>query len=377
MIYLDNAATTLVKPQQVKTAVAAAMESCGNPGRGGHRPAMTAANTMFACRETAAEFFGLDHPEWVVLTQNATHGLNLAIKSTMAGGGHAVISGYEHNSVARPLEAMKSQGVTYTVAYSKLFDQQDMLDQIEKAIRPDTKCVVLNHVSNVFGFIAPLAQVDQLCRQKGLPLILDASQSAGVLPICVADYPSLLFVCMPGHKGLYGPQGTGLLLCCRQDVPLWSLMEGGTGSNSLETSQPDFLPDVFESGTQNVPGAAGLQAGMLFVKKRGLEQILQHQQQLLAALVQSLEGQPGVQCYYQPQCQAGVLALTCPLPSEEAARRLAEREICTRAGLHCSPLAHRSAGTLPDGAVRLSFSCFNTRQEAEEAGEAIKEMLTK
>ncbi len=376
MIYLDNAATTLVKPQQVKTAVAAALETCANPGRGGHRPAMAAAQAVFACRETAADFFGLEQPERVVLTQNATHGLNIAVKNAMAQGGHAVISGYEHNSVARPLEAMKSQGVSYTPAYSRLFDQQDMIDQIEAALQPDTRCVIVNHVSNVFGFIAPLGEIDRLCRQKGLPLIVDASQSAGTLPIRASDYPSAIFICMPGHKGLYGPQGTGLLLCCG-DGPLRSLMEGGTGSNSLETSQPDFLPDIFESGTMNVPGAAGLQAGILYVKRRGMDQILAHQRAMMETLVQGLEGFQGLRCYYCPQCQTGVLALTCPLPSEEAARRLADRDICTRAGLHCSPLAHRSAGTLPDGALRLSFSCFNTREEAEETAEIIKEMLKK
>lgn len=375
MIYLDNAATTLFKPQQVKNAVAAAMDNCANPGRSGHRPAMTAAKVVFNCRETAAEFFGLQEPERVVFTQNATHALNIAIKSALHSGGHAVITGYEHNSVVRPLEAMADRGVTYTVAYSKLFDQEDMIRQIEKSIRPDTKCVIVNHVSNVFGFIAPLGRIDALCAAKGLPLIVDASQSAGILPLWVPKLKSAIFICMPGHKSLYGPQGTGILLCCKDDS-LYSLTEGGTGSNSLEVRQPDFLPDVFESGTLNVPGIAGLQAGLLYVKKMGLAQIYHHERELMQRFVEGLEGVEHVTCYYDPRCQTSVLALVGPRPSEEIAEGLAQEDICTRAGLHCSPLAHRSAGTLPDGAVRISFSCLNTKTEVQKAASAVKKLLT-
>lgn len=374
MIYLDNAATTLFKPQQVKNAVAAAMDNCANPGRSGHRPAMTAAKVVYSCRETAAEFFDLPEPERVVFTQNATHALNIAIKSALHGGGHAVVTGYEHNSVVRPLEALEEQGVSYTVAYSKLFDPQDMLRQIENSIRPDTKCIIVNHVSNVFGFIAPLRQIDELCANRGLPLIVDASQSAGILPIRASKLKSAIFICMPGHKSLYGPQGTGILLCCK-DTPLHSLTEGGTGSNSLEVRQPDFLPDVFESGTLNVPGIAGLQAGLLYVKKMGLAQIYQHENELMQRFVEVLADVEGVTCYYAPQCQTSVLALVGRQPSEEIAEKLRQEDICTRAGLHCSPLAHRSAGTLPDGAVRISFSCFNNKAEVQKAALAVKRLL--
>lgn len=374
VIYLDNAATTLLKPLMVKQAVLAAMDNCANPGRSGHKPAMAAAEAVFSCRETAAAFFGLPEPERVVFTQNATHALNIAIKSALHQGGHAVVTGYEHNSVVRPLEAMAEQGVTYTVAASKLFDPQDMVEQIGRAIRPDTKCVIVNHVSNVFGFVAPLEQIDALCARRGLPLIVDASQSAGVLPLDCSRFQSVIFVCMPGHKGLYGPQGTGILLCCK-GCPLHSLTQGGTGSNSLELTQPAFLPDVFESGTLNVPGIAGLEAGIRFLQREGLTAVGQRERELADRFAEQVQQVPGVCCYHCPSCQAGVVAITGPIPSEELAGRLGAEGICTRAGLHCSPLAHRSAGTLPDGAVRFSFSWFNTRQEAEAAALTVKKVL--
>ena len=240
MIYFDNAATTLQKPSAVYQAVQDAMRTCANPGRGGHKPSLEAAQVVFDCREAVAEFLGLDEPERVVFTQNATHALNIAIKNVLYAGGHAVVSGYEHNSVVRPLEALKDRGVTYTVATSPLFDQQAALQTVCDAVTEQTKCVIINHVSNVFGFILPVQQIDAFCKKKGIPLILDASQSAGILPIHIKDFQSVRFVCMPGHKSLYGPMGTGILLCCNECSP-HTVMEGGTGSNSIETVQPDFF----------------------------------------------------------------------------------------------------------------------------------------
>lgn len=374
MIYLDNAATTLQKPSAVAKAMEQALYTCANPGRSGHRPAMKAAETVYECRRAAAEFFGLDAPERVVFTLNATHALNLAIKSLLHEGGHAVISGYEHNSVVRPLEAMAERGVSYTAAVSPLFRPELVCPAIERAITPQTRCVIVTHVSNVFGFVLPLAEIDALCRKKGLPLVVDASQSAGLLPLDARALSAAVFLCMPGHKGLYGPQGTGLLLCCK-DTKLYSLMEGGTGSLSLETHQPDFLPDALESGTLNVPGIAGLREGLRFAAKRR-EAILRRERALLAQTAELLSALPELELFIGDGCQSGVLSLR-PRAGDPAAlcEALAERGVCVRGGLHCSPLAHRSAGTLPEGTVRLSFSAFSTPDQAEDLARILKESL--
>ncbi|WP_458861891.1 aminotransferase class V-fold PLP-dependent enzyme [Acidaminobacterium chupaoyuni] len=376
MIYLDNAATTLFKPSAVKNAVIAAMDSCGNPGRSGHKPAMKAAAVVYACRETIAEFFGIAEPERVVFTQNATHALNLAIKSQLKEGDHVVISGYEHNSVVRPLEGLAEKGINYTAAYSALFDQNEMFEKLAAAITESTSCMVVNHVSNVFGSIAPLKKIDELCAEKGLALILDLSQSAGVIPIDLSEFQSVTYACMPGHKSLYGPQGTGILICCGEG-PYRSLMEGGTGSNSLERRQPEFLPDVFESGTMNVAGIAGLNEGVRFLKKRTVETVGRWEAHLVSEFTEKLRDLEGLVCYAPPVPESGVVSLKFnKIPSERAAELLAEMGVCVRAGLHCAPLAHHSAGTLPDGTVRFSFCAFNTDLEVQRAAQCVKKLLT-
>lgn len=364
MIYFDNAATTLRKPSAVWRAAAQAMENCGNPGRSGHKAAMRAAEVVYDCRCLAADLFGLPDPQRVVFTMNATHALNIAIKSCMKGGGHAVISGYEHNSVVRPLEGMKGEGVTYTVAGSPLFDPEAAYNSLVEAVEEDTRCVILTHVSNVFGFILPVEKVDALCRRRGIPLIVDASQSAGALPIDASKLPAAAFVCMPGHKGLYGPQGTGILLCCK-DIPLYNVIEGGTGSFSLEKRQPDLLPDALESGTLNVPGIAGLREGLRFVSRRR-EEIRQREEALVRQAAEGLSAIPGVTVWHSPSCQSGVLSFRADWADPaELCERLSAQGFCLRSGLHCAPLAHESAGTLPAGTVRAGFSAFNTGRELE------------
>ena len=253
MIYFDNAATTYPKPPSVIKAMNDALISCGNPGRGGHILGRNAEKIMYDCRVEAAELFGIDDETKIVFTNNATHALNLAIKSTLHDGGHAVAGGYEHNSVIRPLEKMEN--VEYDVAYSELFNEDDAFEKIASKIRKDTKCIVLNHVSNVFGNELPIYRMDDLCYEKGMDLILDVSQSAGCEKINARDFKAVRFMCMPGHKGLYGPSGTGILVCCKEEK-LYSIIEGGTGSLSSDFNQPDFLPDIFESGTQNFVGIA-------------------------------------------------------------------------------------------------------------------------
>ena len=235
MIYLDSAATTLQKPPEVARASAWAICHLASPGRGGHRPAMAAADTAFACREEAAALFDVPEPEQVVFTFNATHGLNLAIKSLVRPGDTVVVSGYEHNAVTRPLRAIP--GVTVRVADSPLFDRAAALEAFRRALTPEVRAAVCTHVSNVFGFILPIEDIAALCRSRGIPLIVDASQSAGCLPISLRELGAA-FIAMPGHKGLYGPQGTGLLLCGGAAEPL---LEGGTGSVSLRQEMPDSV----------------------------------------------------------------------------------------------------------------------------------------
>ena len=364
MIYLDAAATTLQKPDTVRRAVIRALDSCANPGRSSHRPAMQAAQTVFDCRCAAAAFFGVEQPERVIFTHNATHALNIALRSLLGQGGHAVISSYEHNSVVRPLEDMATQGVTYTVAPMPLFCPDTVCKALEQAIRPDTRCVVLNHVSNVFGYRLPLVEVDELCAQKGLFLIVDASQSAGILPLNVSALKAAAFVCMPGHKGLYGPSGTGILLCCK-DVQPYSVIQGGTGSFSLELRQPELLPDALESGTLNVIGIAGLREGLRFVS-RHREEICGREEALIQRLAQGLANASSCQVWQNDTCQSGVLSFRLKgWEPETLGQWLADRGICVRCGLHCAPLAHRSGGTLPEGTVRVSVSAFNTVSQCD------------
>lgn len=372
MIYLDAAATTLQKPDAVRRAMIRALDSCANPGRSGHRPAMRAAETVFDCRCAAAEFFGVEQPERVIFTHNATHALNIALRSLLRRGGHAVISGYEHNSVVRPLEDLAEQGVTYTVAQMPLFCPETVCAAVEQTIRPDTCCVVLNHVSNVFGYRLPLEEVDALCARKGLYLVVDASQSAGILPLKVSSLAAAAFVCMPGHKGLYGPSGTGILLCCK-DVQPYSVMQGGTGSFSLETRQPELLPDGLESGTLNVIGIAGLREGLRFVSRHRAE-ICEREAALVQGLAQGLACINGCRVWQDATCQSGVLSfLLAGWEPETLGNWLAARGVCVRCGLHCAPLAHRSGGTLPHGTVRVSVSAFNTAQETARLLKLVEE----
>ena len=261
MIYLDSAATTFQKPLSVSYAMQRAMRTMSSPGRGGYAAARAAEETAFRCRSLAAELFGVPSPEQVVFTSNATHALNIAIRSLVPEGGRVAVSGYEHNAVTRPLHAL---GARIKVAASPLFDRAALLRAFENSISPELDAVVCTHVSNVFGFVLPIEEIAALCRAEGVPLIVDASQSAGILPFEL-DTLGAAFIAMPGHKGLYGPQGTGLLLCAHDAAPL---LYGGTGSASLEQTMPDFLPDRLEAGTHNMPGIAGLEAGLRFVRER-------------------------------------------------------------------------------------------------------------
>lgn len=309
MIYLDSAATSLLKPPSVARATAMAVRTMASPGRGGHSAAMRAADTVFACREAAAELFHVPEPERVVFTMNATHALNIAIHSLVSPGDPVVISGYEHNSVTRPLHAL---GAQVRVAESPLFDPEAAVSAFRRAL-PGAKAAVCTMVSNVFGYLLPVREIAELCAAAGVPLIVDASQAAG----CVAFDAAALgaaFVAMPGHKGLLGPQGTGILLCFAQPKPL---LCGGTGSQSVLQDMPVELPDRLEAGTHNVPGIAGLLAGIRYLSAQGVEHIERRERWL----------------------------------------------------------AQRTAGTLETGTVRLSLSPFNTDAEIARTARVFHEIL--
>ena len=369
MIYLDSAATTLQKPASVARASAWAIGHLASPGRGGHQPAMAAADTAFACREEAARLFHVPEPERVVFTFNATHGLNIAIHTLVKPGSKVVISGYEHNAVTRPLHAIADLKIR--VARGPLFDREATLEAFRRELDRGADAAVCTHVSNVFGFILPVEEIAALCRERGVPLIVDASQSAGCLPL---DFEALgaAFAAMPGHKGLYGPQGTGLLLCGMDPQPL---LAGGTGSESRLQTMPAFLPDRLEAGTHNMAGLAGLLEGLRFVRRRGVENIAAQEGLLIRAMGEGLGEIPGVRAFLaeDPMAQAGVLSFQVEgLDCEDVGELLGRAGFALRAGLHCAPLAHESAGTLDRGTVRASLSVFNTHREVEKFLRAVR-----
>ena len=376
MIFLDNAATTYQKPPAVWRAMRGAMDRCASVGRGGYAAAEAAAETVYDCREALAALFHLEDPGRVIFTYNATVGLNVAVKGLLRGG-HAVITGYEHNAVVRPLAALERLGVRHTAAQAPLFDPEAQLRAVRDSLRPDTALVVCCHVSNVFGNIAPLEAVDDLCRREGLPLVVDASQSAGTVPIDAGALRAAEFICMPGHKGLYGPQGTGVMLHTG-NRPCLTLIEGGTGSDSAAREQPAFDPDRYESGTHNVAGIAGLREGVRFVARETPARILRHERELSRDLGQALGKLPGVEVFQSPDpaLQTGVLSFRCrDLECETLAAALASAGISVRAGLHCAPLAHVTAGTFPGGTVRVSPGVFNTPRDMERLYLAVRAAL--
>lgn len=368
MIYFDSAATTFQKPPSVAAAVQRAMQTCASVGRGGHRPAMNAAQTVFSCRELASALFECE-PEQVAFTMNATHALNIAIKSLVPGNGKVVISGFEHNAVTRPLHALRAECM---VAGRKLFSQQETLERFEDALKNKPCAAICTYVSNVFGYILPMNGIAALCRLYGVPLIIDASQAAGTLPVSLSQ-TGARFIAMPGHKGLYGPQGTGLLLCADGAEPL---IYGGTGSVSREREMPEFLPDRLEAGTHNVPGIAGLAAGLRYVQSRTPEKILQREEILTEHLRRLLPSVPRIRPFFGTR-QCGTVSFTVDgMDCEEAAEKLSEQGIAVRAGLHCAPLAHESAGTAECGTVRVSFSDFNTPQEVTRLIQICKNLFS-
>ena len=372
MIYFDAGATTLQKPDAVRRAMYQAVNTLSSPGRGSYPATRRAEETDLRCRMAAAELFHMDDPAQVVFTSCATHGLNIAIRTLVKPGSRVVISGYEHNAVTRPLHAIPN--VEIVVADGPLFDTAAMLEQFRQALDRPADAVICTHVSNVFGYALPVEEIAALCREKGVPFVLDASQSAGMLPV---DMKALgaSFIAMPGHKGLYGPQGTGLLLCGCEPAPL---LRGGTGSQSILQEMPEELPDRLEAGTHNMPGIAGLLEGLRFVEQQGVGRIAGHERHLTRHMAALLRDIPGAEVFYTSEdgAQTGVLSFRLDgWDCEALGEALAAQGAAVRAGLHCAPLAHRTAGTLETGTVRCSFSAFSTTAQVEHFVRILRQIV--
>ncbi|MBN1140031.1 MAG: aminotransferase class V-fold PLP-dependent enzyme [Anaerolineae bacterium] len=376
MIYFDNAATSWPKPPGVVEAMVHFMQEVGaNPGRAAHRRAIDAGRIVYGARETVCELFHAPDPLRLVWCKNVTEALNLALRGLLRPGDHVVTSSMEHNSTMRPLRVLEQDGVTVTVVRCT---PQGVLHpaDLEAAIQPNTKLVALNHASNVVGTLLPVAEVGAICRQRGILLLVDAAQTGGACPIDFqADQIDLLG--FTGHKSLGGPMGTGGLIIGERvdEAQLEPLIRGGTGSRSEHELQPDFLPDMCESGTPNAVGLAGLQAGVRWVLAQGVERIRAHEVTLAQRLIEGLRDIPGVVVYgtLDAELQTATVSFNVAgmLSSELGLRLDDEYGVMCRVGLHCSPAAHKTIGTFPAGTVRFGLSAFNTMDEVKAALAAV------
>ncbi|XTR37854.1 aminotransferase class V-fold PLP-dependent enzyme [Paraclostridium tenue] len=376
MIYLDNAATTFPKPRQVYEAVLDCMENYGaNPGRAGHKLAMRAGREIYECRENIAKLLNVSNPMSIVFTHNATDSLNLAIKGVVKSGDHIITTSIEHNSVIRPIKALEKNGVENTIVKCDKYGHLDPND-IKKAIKPNTKLIVTTHASNVCGTIVDIESVGNIAKENNILYLVDASQTLGVYDIDVQKI-NVDMIAAPGHKCLLGPQGTGMLYI-RDGLEVNILKEGGTGSNSEDLFQPNMMPDRYESGTHNTPGIAGLNAGVKFILETGIDKIRKHEEELCEYMLTKLTEVPNIKIYgpLDSKKRAAVISINIgDIDSGEITFILDDMyEIATRSGIHCSPLAHKTLGTLRQGTVRFSLGYFNTKDDIDKAVEALKEI---
>lgn len=373
MIYFDNAATTGVKPQSVINAVNFALKNYSvNPGRSAYKASMDAAIKIYETRREIADYFGAK-PEEVAFTSNCTHSVNCILKGVLKTGDHIIVSDLEHNAVMRPIFAMsKTQGVNYSVAEIKNNDE-DTLKSFEELISPKTKMIFCTHASNVTGQILPIEKIGKLCKKKGIMFGVDAAQSGGVLPINM-EKMDIDFLALAPHKGLYSPMGIGVLIA-RQPLE-FTIIEGGTGTNSIDLTQPNDMPEKIESGTVNLPAIFGLKEGINFVKTKKNLLIYKHELAIIGYIYNSLSKLKKVELYTaKPELfkNAPVLPFNIKgLSSDDTANYLSKNNIATRAGLHCAPSAHKKLGTLGSGCVRISTSVFNNISQAEYLIKIIK-----
>ncbi|KAB3531879.1 aminotransferase class V-fold PLP-dependent enzyme [Alkaliphilus pronyensis] len=376
MIYLDNAATTFPKPEIVYESVLDHMKGYGaNPGRSGHKLAIEAGRVIFKGREAVSRLLGIDNPMQVVFTSNATEALNLGIKGTLIGGDHVITTSMEHNSVIRPIKALERVGVENTIVECEA-DGSINISKIEEAIKKNTKLIVMTHASNVTGTLMPIEEVGLLAKKYNLVFMVDAAQTAGVYNIDVGKL-NIDLLAIPGHKGLLGPQGTGILYI-RDGLEVMHFKEGGTGSKSQELSQPEMMPDRYESGTPNTPGIAGLTKGIEFILKEGTAKIRGHEEALTQYFIDEVKKIQKVKVLgpMDAKKQAAVISINIgDEDSSEIAYILDKAyDIAVRPGLHCAPVAHKTIGTFEQGTVRFSIGYYNTKEDIEKAVSAIKDI---
>lgn len=376
MIYLDNAATSYPKPEAVYEAVLHHMKNFGaNPGRSGHQLALEAGRGIFRTRELIAELFRIENPMQIIFTSNATEALNLAIKGVLKKGDHVITSSMEHNSVLRPIKALESIGVENTIV-GCASDGSLCPEDIKKAIKSNTKMVVLTHASNVTGTIMPIEEVGKITKEAGILFLVDGAQTAGVYDINVKEM-NIDLLALPGHKGLMGPQGTGILYI-REGIDVMHFKEGGTGSKSEELIQPIMLPDRYESGTPNTPGIVGLGAGVEFILKEGLDKIRNHEKQLTHYFIEELKKIDLVKIYGPKDAEKQGAVISINIGDEDSSEIAFILDkvfnIAIRSGLHCASMAHKTIKSLEQGTVRFSIGYFNTKDDIDKAIEAIKDI---
>lgn len=378
MIYLDNAATSFPKPVEVYDRMNLFIrEECANPGRSSHEMARASATWVMKTRETLACLFSIDNPLRVGFTANATYALNMAIQGVLKKGDHVITTAMDHNSVLRPLSELKKKGIIeYTVIMP--YNSYGSIDPfaVSKAVRVNTRLIVMTASSNVTGMILPYIEIGEIARKKGIIYLIDAAQGAGVLPLNVKTM-NISMLAFPGHKGLMGPQGTGGLYV-NENVDLSPIIQGGTGSHSFETFQPLFMPDIIECGTLNTPGIVGLGAGIEFILKTGTNTILKRKEILLGKIYERLAAYKRIKLYSTAENNknSGIIAFNIDgMDSSEIANLLDSRyHIAARPGFHCAPLAHKALGTEKTGLVRLSLGYFNTPDEIQYTIDSIKEI---
>lgn len=375
MIYLDNAATTMRKPEAVIQAVTDALCTMGNAGRGGHDASLDASRIIFDTRERLAQLFYAESPRQIVFTMNSTESLNIAIKGIVEKGDHLITTALEHNSVLRPLYEMEEKGTELTILSS---DPQGRIDyaDFEKSIKENTKAIICTHGSNLTGNLVDIKRIGEITKKHGILFVVDASQTAGVFPIDVQEM-HIDILCFTGHKGLLGPQGTGGMYV-REGVLVKPLLSGGSGVQTYSKTHPAQMPTALEAGTLNAHGLAGLLAAVGYLQEMGLDTIRKKEQELMWHFYEGVKEIPGVTVYgdFSAKERCAIVTLNIrDYDSAEVSDALAMHYgISTRPGAHCAPLMHQALGTVEQGAVRFSFSHFNTMEEADTAIAAIREL---
>lgn len=375
MIYMDNAATTMHKPQEVIDAVVSAMSSMGNAGRGANEASLSASRVIYDARERLCRLFGAGDPRQIAFTSNSTESLNIAIKGLLEPGDHVVATMLEHNSVLRPLYEMEKRGVKLTIVKSNKKGTLDVKD-MEEAITPATKAVICTNASNLTGNYVDVAEIGEMAHRHSVLFVVDASQTAGVFPIDVQKM-HIDVLCFTGHKGLLGPQGTGGLYV-REGLVLRPLKCGGTGIQTYSKLQPSEMPTALEAGTLNGHGIAGLRAALAYLEREGIDAIRAREQAHMRRFYEGVKEIPNVKIYGDfstwDRCAIVALNIGDYDSSEVSDALLTEYNISTRPGGHCAPLMHEALGTVEQGAVRFSFSHYNTEEEVDAAIKAVREL---